>query len=139
HRHLRVPGRLVRRGIEVGPEQRGDRGPQQDGRAAGLGAQEVAQRGAQAAGPRRAPRPASGRLGHGPIVVPGPAAPAGFGHGYGRGIARRASRKAPGWVNAQKWLAPSTRTSSFVGACTSSKNSTAGPVSVTTSWAPWNR
>ena len=60
----------------------------------------------------------------------------------GRRVTRHGAqggRNAAGWVKAAKWLAPSIRTSDFAGASTSAKNSTAGPVRVTTSCAPWNR
>ena len=52
------------------------------------------------------------------------------------GICFRAARNAAGRVNEQKWLARSNSTSFLAGASISLKYSTAGSVSVTTSWAP---
>jgi hypothetical protein len=44
NRELRAPKRVVRAGVDVHPRERRDRGRQQDCRAAGLGAQELAKR-----------------------------------------------------------------------------------------------
>ena len=52
-RERRRPERLVGRRVDVHPDERGDGRGEQDGRAAGLGAQEVAQRRLQAPRPRR--------------------------------------------------------------------------------------